>query len=47
MMKRISMAIVAALLVAAMSISIAAADGSGSGNGNGGITPNGLPTWSG
>jgi hypothetical protein len=41
MMKRISMAIVMALLVAAMSISIVAADG-----GSGGNTPN-LPTWSG
>jgi len=39
MMKRISMAIVMALLVPAMSVSFAAADG-GSGSGNGGIDPN-------
>ena len=45
MAKRISMAIVMAFLVAAMSISAVAAAGSGSGNG--GFDPDGLPTWSG
>lgn len=45
MTKRISMAIVMAFLVAAMSLSVAAASGGGSGNV--GVDPNRLPTWSG
>jgi len=43
MAKRISMAIVMALLVAAMSFSLVAADGGGNGNYN----PDGMGTWAG
>lgn len=44
MLKRISMAVVVALMVAAMSVSIVAADNS---QGDPGADPNGMALWSG